>query len=154
MKTQDFINEKIGEAEASINYLQNRIKNLKEKRMSGDSIENWIDFEFESSSGLTQEFAQFARDFKKYIKRFANDTDIKYQLINFDRGHFHCSGFIKNRITQKFAYFSISDVRYFPNEWFDHILVRTAKNETDYTGGSNTYCRLDQLNKSVDQLTH
>jgi len=154
VKTQDFINAQIREAEAGIYYLQNKIKDLKAKKPMNHTIEDWIDFRFESSSGLTKEFSQFARDFKKYIKQFANDTDIKFQLVGFSRGHFECSGFIKNRITQKFAYFSISDVRYFPNAWFNDVLVRTAKNEYDYTGGSNCCCKLDELEKTIEKLTH
>ena len=150
MKTQDFINEKIREAEASINYLQNRIKNLKEKRMSGDSIENWIDFEFESSSGLTKEFAQFARDFKKHIK---NNLPDNYELVNFYRGHFFCSGFIKNLATDKFMYFSTSDVRYFRNSWYNDILIRTAEREKDYTGGRNIEVRLPKVFNNLDYLT-
>ena len=42
-------------------------------------------------------------------------------------------------------YISISDVRYFTNEWYSHILIRTAKSDTDYRGGFNHYTTLENL---------
>ena len=49
-------------------------------------------------------------------------------------------------------YISISDVRYFNNDWYNHILVRTAKNETDYRGGFNHYTTLERLEGKVCEL--
>lgn len=49
-------------------------------------------------------------------------------------------------------YISISDVRYFSNEWYDHILIRTAENETDYRGGFNNYTTLSDLEGTAAEL--
>ena len=74
-------------------------------------MEKWIGFRFESSTGLTPEFAQFAKEIKKYIKNIL--APIGAELISFNRGHFYVSGFIKK--DSKYVYFSISDVR--GTEW-------------------------------------
>ena len=48
--------------------------------------------------------------------------------------------------------FQTSDVRYFSNEWYDHILIRTAENETDYRGGFNNYTTLSDLEGTAAEL--
>ncbi len=105
-------------------------------------IESWLNYSFESSSGLTQEFADFASAFKKYItKQTAKD----FTLEAWSRGHFEVAGFLQHKKTKKHIYFSTSDVRYFPNEWYNHVLIRTAKDTKDYTGGINNYCQLPDI---------
>lgn len=113
-------------------------------------MNKWKNHTFESSSGLTPEFAAFARDYKKEIRKICGD---KYDVVNFNRGHFYVSGFVKNLSTGKFAYFCTNDVRYSPGAWMVDILVRTALSETDYTGGSNHSYALSQLSEAFDELT-
>ncbi len=60
--------------------------------------------------------------------------------------------FIKGGTENKYVYISISDVRYFSNDWYNHILIRTAKNEVDYKGGFNHYTTLDRLEGDVCKL--
>ena len=52
----------------------------------------------------------------------------------------------------KCVYLSISDVRYFTNEWYGHILIRTAKDEQDYRGGFNHYTTLEALPTKAAEL--
>jgi len=111
------------------------------------NMEKWLDVEFESSSGLTAEFAKFASDFKKFIKGQLSPDQC---LLVWSRGHFYVSGFINQG--ERFVYFSVSDVRHFFNDWYYHILVRTAKNEKDYTGGVNHYATLPYFGKAVSEL--
>lgn len=115
--------------------------------MKKDSIEKWIGYEFESSSELTKEFSLFARDIKKHIKEVLPHGS---ELVNWNRGHFEVCGFIKRG--DKFVYFSISDVRYWQDNWNVNILVRTAKHEKDYTGGSNGYSTLAGFTGAVERL--
>jgi len=145
------IDEKIRENKTGIEGLVNGIKDLEKQKKQAEKkgIEKWVNNNFYSSSGLTDEFSSFSKDFKKYLKSIAG---IDYDLY-FSRGHFDCSGFFKNKKTEKFVYFSISDVRYFKNAWYDDVLVRTAKDEKDYTGGQNNSCQLTELKKSIDELT-
>lgn len=113
-------------------------------------IKNWGVVEFDSSSGNTEQYKKFAREFKKTIKEETKDD---FELVKFDVGAFYVSGFLKNIAKpEKFIYFSISDVRHFRNEWHNHILIRTAENEKDYTGGPNHYTELSSFSENVSKL--
>jgi hypothetical protein len=71
---------------------------------------------------------------RKALKQ-ADFTDIKF--LN---GHYYFSGFATKN--NKIIYFSISDVRHFPPTGGGALLIRTAKDYKDYTGGSNNYSSL------------
>ena len=92
---------------------------------------------FQSSTGTTPEFKSFVsvfkREFKKLLQNF-NATQIK---IN--KGHFYISGFFK--VDNQWFYFSLSDVRSFQagSTHWGSLLVRTAKDAKDFTGGKNEY---------------
>ncbi len=111
-------------------------------------IEKWIGYEFESSSGLTQEFVNFVKDFKKAV---ISQLPEGYKLVSFSRGHFYVSGFIQNS-AGKYVYFSIRDVRFFKNAWCTNILIRTAKNDKDFTGGANCFCDLINFGANIAYL--
>jgi len=87
---------------------------------------------FESSCSKTPQWKGAYRKSINYLKKVLNPY-IKDQAFN--NGHFYFSGFIKTIHDQVF-YISISDVRYFKE---GNILIRTAKDFKDYTGGSNSY---------------
>ena len=111
--------------------------------------DKYINHHFESDSIKTEEFKTFARAFR---------TDIKEQIKNdfileeFNTNHFYISGFLKSVENGKYVYFSISDVRYFLNEWNDKILIRTAEHLKDYTGGNNNYTTLEEFNSKALKL--
>ena len=65
-------------------------------------------------------------------------------------GYCEVSLFITNG--EKYVYLSTSDFRYWENEWKDRILIRTATNPKDYTGGMNHYASLENLVESVERL--
>lgn len=89
--------------------------------------------EFESSSGLTEQFASFYRLFKGEFTR-ALKENLEVKEIHISRGHFYISGFFQ-LVDGKIWYFSLGDVR-----WGDgKLLIRTAKSFQDYTGGSNNF---------------
>ena len=72
---------------------------------------------------------------RKALKQ-ADFTDIKF--LN---GHYYFSGFATKN--NKAIYFSIPDVRHFPpTGGAADLLIRTAKDYKDYTGGSNNYSSL------------
>jgi hypothetical protein len=80
----------------------------------------------------TSEFKGFATEFKKQMTA---ELGKEAELVKFNVGHFYLSGFI--RTPKGLWYFS----------WHngdDRIMYRTAKNETDFTGGSNTYRSFDE----------
>ena len=76
----------------------------------------------------------------------------KYEM-ELGRGHFYFSGFFKNLETGKWVYVNCAVVRFFKNEWYNRLLVRTAKNNKDYTGGKNEFSTLSSLLDSLNNLT-
>jgi len=89
---------------------------------------------FESSSGLTPEFAQFFRTFKSEFTKELKSLGATE--IIFSRGHFYLSGFFT--IDKQAFYFSLSDVR--GNSRIGYkLLYRTAQHYKDYSGGMNQY---------------
>ena len=110
-------------------------------------IIKYLSMQFESSSGITPEFAQFAKDYKKALKENTPD----YNLVSYSRGHFEVSGFLEHKETKKLVYFSTSDVRG-SQDWYNSILIRTAQHIKDYTGGMNNYTTLENINSRANQL--
>ncbi len=114
-------------------------------------MENWIGKNFESSSETTQEFRNFARDYKKHITKVFNGAGLT--LASFNRGHFYISGFALNPDTKKYAYFSIHDVRGGQDDWLSNVLVRSAEHIKDYRGGSNGFASLPMVGVKALSLT-
>ena len=112
-------------------------------------IASWLGNSFESSSCLTEEFDSFYKQYRKELKAKLKG----FELVNISRGHFYISGFVKNTTTNKLAYFSTSDVRYSPDNWYNNILVRTAKHDRDYTGGRNDNATWNNLLEKMKELT-
>lgn len=98
---------------------------------------------------ISDEFKDFARLYKNMLKRMCKRNG--WQLVNFNRGHYYCSWFIK-KDEDKFIYMSFSDVRHFAREWYKIILYRTAKHERDYTGGSNWYTDLENMERDLQRM--
>lgn len=92
---------------------------------------------FESSSSHTIQYLAwhklFKREFTAYLERIGA-VEIQIGKPN----HFDMSGFFKMRSGQIW-YFSIGDLRW--NK--DRMLIRTAKDFKDYTGGMNQYVSLE-----------
>lgn len=106
-------------------------------------FKNWT---FSSGCTTGEDFKIFTRKFKSVIVKAMSNA----KLVNFSSNHYFLSGFFEKN--GKYVYFSISDVRFFPKEWFNHILVRTAQHDKDYTGGCNNYTTLEEFSTKVNQL--
>lgn len=109
-------------------------------------MENWKNYNFESSSYSTPEFKQFSDDFAEYLIGTAPDN---FKVLEIYTGHFYISGFVVND-NDAIGYFSLSDVRYW--DWYNEVLYRTAKSVKDFTGGSNNYTKLPNLWNSFEDL--
>ena len=105
-------------------------------------IEDW-------ATVVSKDYISFERKYINFIKRVCKAHN--YELAKFSPNHYEFSCFVKGN--NKFAYISISDVRYFKNEWFNNILIRTAEHDRDYHGGFNQHTRLPELeSKLVNML--
>ena len=100
-------------------------------------------------SDYPEEWDDFQTKYINYLKAICRENH--WQLVNVGRNHYCFSAFIKSA-ENKCVYISISDVRYFTNEWFSHILIRTAKDEQDYRGGFNHHTTLENLDVKAAEL--
>lgn len=135
-------------------------------------LDNYLDINF--SLKPKKFFDEFAIDFKKtiestlpkevrlavcnsnfyYVSGFLVST-ICERCINGDINH-NCANMVKGIVGEcknpKYAYFSISDVRHFKNEWYDNILLRSAKRLDDFTGGANGFTTLENFGKDAKRI--
>jgi hypothetical protein len=98
---------------------------------------------FESSSGKTPQFLEFARVFRTEFKKALSLRGATNIVVSV--GHFYICGFFTSASGQVF-YFSIPDVRSYQSGGghFSSLLYRTAKDYRDFTGGHNQYVPIDE----------
>lgn len=112
-------------------------------------LEKYVNYEFSSGCYTGDDYKSFQTKYINYLRAICKNNH--WRLVNVGKNHYCFSAFIKSA-ENKCVYISISDVRYFSNEWYDHILIRTAENETDYRGGFNNYTTLSDLEGTAAEL--
>lgn len=113
-----------------------------------DFLAKWYNREIEDWGGETSpEYRNFQTNYRSVIKDFCKN--IGMELYSFNKNHYDFSAVIKSNFSNQFYYISISDVRYWKNEWANHILYRTMEHEKDWTGGSNRYSTLENLSENL-----
>lgn len=112
-------------------------------------LKKYIGYEFSSGCYTGEDYKSFQTKYINYLKSVCKNNH--WRLVNVGKNHYCFSAFIKSA-ENKCVYISISDVRYFSNEWYNHILIRTAENETDYRGGFNNYTTLSDLEGTAAEL--
>ena len=113
-------------------------------------LEKYINYEFSTGCYTGDDYKSFQTKYINYLKSICNANH--WRLVNVGKNHYCFSAFIKGGNENKCVYLSISDVRYFSNEWYNHILIRTAKNEQDYYGGFNNYTTLEHLECKIAEM--
>lgn len=111
-----------------------------------NELKKYVDYQFSTGCYAGNDYKIFQNKYINYLKNMCEANN--WQLVNICRNHYCFSVFIKSD-NGKYAYLSISDVRYNKNDWYKHILIRTAKSEKDYTGGWNNYTPLDNLENRI-----
>ena len=112
-------------------------------------LEKYIDYEFSSGCYTGDDYKSFQTKYINFLRSICKQNH--WQLVNVGRNHYCFSAFIKSA-ENKCVYVSISDVRFFTNEWYSNILIRTAKNEKDYYGGFNHRTTLKELEMKAMEL--
>lgn len=113
-----------------------------------NKLEDYTDYEFESSTTRTEEYISFERKYRNFIK---NNLPDGYSLHEFSGNHFCFSCVIKSN-TNEFIYLSIDDVRGGHNHWKNHILIRQMRHEKDWFGKGNFYTTLKTLTRDLEHL--
>jgi len=91
-----------------------------------------------SGSDLSQEFKSFFRKEKNRLTKIL--TEKGCTNIDLSYGFYYFSGFFTAPSGQVY-YISCSDVRHFE---YEELLIRTAKDYKDFTGGTNQYCGISK----------
>lgn len=112
-------------------------------------LEKYIDYEFSSGCYTGNDYKSFQTKYINFLRSICKQNH--WQLVNVGRNHYCFSAFIKSA-ENKCVYVSISDVRFFTNEWYSNILIRKAKNEQDYYGGFNHRTTLKELEMKAMEL--
>ena len=113
-------------------------------------LKKYLNYEFSPGCYTGEDYKAFQTKYINFLKAICRNN--RWKLVNVGKNHYCFSAFIKGGTENKYVYLSISDVRYFSNEWYKHILIRTAKNEVDYHGGFNQYTSLENLEWNVAKL--
>ena len=112
-------------------------------------LEKYIDYEFSSGCYTGDDYKSFQTKYINFLRSICKQNH--WQLVNVGRNHYCFSTFIKSA-ENKCVYVSIGDVRFFTNEWYNNILIRTAKTEQDYHGGFNHRTTLKELEMKAMEL--
>ena len=112
-------------------------------------LEKYIDYEFSSGCYTGDDYKSFQTKYINFLRSICKQNH--WHLVNVGRNHYCFSAFIKSA-ENKCVYVSISDVRFFTNEWYNNILIRTAKNKQDYYGGFNHRTTLKELEMKAMEL--
>ena len=113
-----------------------------------NELKQYLNYEFSSGCYTGEDYKTFQRKYINYLKSIAKEHG--WTLCKVLKGHYEFSAFFKYK--DKYVYFSISDVRFFTNEWYNNVLIRTAESDTDYHGGTNCYSSLPVLPINIFSL--
>lgn len=112
-------------------------------------LEKYLNYEF-SSGGITgEDYKIFQRKYINYLKSLCANN-YGWELCKVNKNHYEFTAFF--RCDTRFIYFSISDVRFWANEWYNNILIRKANSDNDYAGGRNIFTTLPNLQHSLITL--
>ena len=113
-------------------------------------LEKYLNYEFSTGCYTGKDYLTFQRKYINYLRALCKERH--WSLMNVGKNHYCFTAFIKTH-DDLYVYISIPDVRFWKNEWYNHILIREAKNEKDYHGGRNHYTTLTELHRKVLSLT-
>ena len=82
-----------------------------------EELKKYLTHEFSSGSYTGEDYRTFQTKYINYLKAICRENH--WQLVNVGKNHYCFSAFIKSA-ENKCVYLSISDVRYFTNEWYGH----------------------------------
>lgn len=100
---------------------------------------------------VSEEYSNFQTALLREISRYAEAVGAV--VVSENKGHYYTSCFIERN--GKFVYLNHSaDMRMDAGIKIElgSFLIRTVRHAKDYTGGSNQYCDMPQLQSMIDKL--
>ena len=114
-----------------------------------NKLMQYKNYEFSTGCYTGEDYKIFERLYIRHLKAVCKENN--WIFVQANKNHYCMSAFIKDS-NNRFIYLSISDVRFFKNEWCNNVLIRTASDEKDYHGGSNHYTTLQAFVHNVQRL--
>ncbi len=106
----------------------------------------------DAGSTVSKQYRSFQTALIKEISRLA--ASIGAKMISYSKGHYYTSCFIERN--GQFVYINhssgLSRIASGVRIELDSILIRTATDEKDFTGGINNYCDINGLQSFMDRL--
>lgn len=111
-------------------------------------LQRYLNYEFSIGCYAGEDYKSFERKYINYLKDMCKENG--WEFVWGHKNHYNFTACFSYR--GKYVYFSITDVRYWKNQWYYHILYRSMKHEKDYTGGRNCYTDLPHLKEAISRL--
>lgn len=115
-----------------------------------DLEKQYLGRQFVNGGGYTtKEYDTFQTKYINYLRSLCRENG--WTLMKPLKGHYKFFVFIQDQ-NGYFVYFAISDVRFWQDQWYNHILIRSAKSATDYRGGYDQYTDLPDAVKNIQRI--
>lgn len=127
-----------------------RIDHIMYKENLPPALRKYWGYQFSTGTRPGPDYLAFQASYGRWLKKLFPDCK-----VDMHKNHYEFSAVITKSEEGKpdrHVYMSISDVRFWDREWAYNILIRTMKHATDWTGGTNEYCQIDQLRERVEAL--
>lgn len=111
-------------------------------------LQKYLDYKFSTGCYTGEDYKSFERKYINYLKNMCKENG--WEFVWGHKNHYEFTACFS--YMGKYAYFSISDVRFWQNEWYTHILYRSMEHDTDYRGGTNCYTDLPHLSEAITRL--
>lgn len=115
-----------------------------------NSLKKYLGYRFSSGGVIGSDFKSFSTKLRNYIKAVCDENGL--EMVSYNRNHYEASGFLKYTKTGQYIYWSISDVRFWQDEWYNSVLIRLADHEKDYHGKENNRCSLADIGNASISL--
>ena len=103
---------------------------------------------------VSKEYKNFQNAFNRTAKAIADN--INAELTSTSKGHYDGSMFFKRGDRYVYVHYGNSvnrtHIDFGNNTWSSFIYCRTAKSDSDYTGGTNNFVSLNELADKIDKL--
>ena len=103
---------------------------------------------------VSKEYKNFQNAFNRTAKDIA--ANINAELASTSKGHYDGSMFFKRGDRYVYVHYGNSvnrtHIDFGNNTWSSFIYCRTAKSDSDYTGGTNNFVSLNELADKIDKL--
>lgn len=95
---------------------KNKRKPTKQEKDPLDELRSYLGYGFSSGVETGEDYKSFQNKYIRYLRKLCGKNG--WELARVGRNHYEFSAFIRNA-ENKFVYFSISDVQFFPDEWYN-----------------------------------